>query len=198
MQALPLDCSRHRGCGSPRRRGICDLAGLAGDTVVITPEYIRSILDYDPSTGQFRWLRRDDVRSTWNTRYAGQSAYSLSHGYVRIGVYGRGYKAHRLAWAHFYGEWPTGHIDHINCDKQDNRISNLRIATPTQNNANCSARRGSICKGVTLHKKTGKFQAQVKANGKNHYLGLFETPDQASSAYSEAATILFGDFARPA
>jgi hypothetical protein len=99
----------------------------------ITAERLRQLLHYDPERGVFTWLSRPAERS-WNTRFAGTRAGTINGlGYVVIGILGRRYKAHRLAWLYVHGEWPGRELDHINCDKSDNRIANLRPATRSQN-----------------------------------------------------------------
>lgn len=154
-------------------------------------ERIRSLLDYDPDTGVFRW------REAVGGRMAGQSAGTLhSKGYRRIKLDGRHHFAHRLAWLYVTGEWPDRAIDHMNGDKTDNRIANLRLATASENNMNMGVRRFSKTglKGVSPQRK--KYMAQISANGKRHYLGLFQTPEEAHQAYLQRARELHGDFAR--
>lgn len=87
------------------------------------------------------------------------------------------------------------HIDHINCDVLDNRKSNLRFATLSQNQYNRPPRNKSGRKGVTWHKGAGKWMAQIEHLGKPYYLGLFTDLDEATEAYNTKAKELFGDFA---
>lgn len=117
------------------------------------------------------------------------------HGYVRSSVGRRYFFAHRMAWRLHYGAWPAGQIDHINGNRQDNRIINLRIVGFSENAQNRHARLGSSpFKGVTLHKPTGKWQAQIKKNNRSHYLGLFSREVDAAAAYDAASKRLFGSF----
>jgi hypothetical protein len=89
---------------------------------------LKQILDYDQNTGVFRWATRKCQR-----KRAGEIAGSVSNkGYVMIGIDYKKYSAHRLAWLYVHGDWPAGEIDHINRDRTDNRISNLRVATRRQ------------------------------------------------------------------
>lgn len=150
----------------------------------MVPETLIAALTYEPVTGDLRWK-------------TGATAGSMSwDGYIRLGHRKKTYAAHRVAWLLMTGEWPPLQIDHINLNKSDNRWENLRLATPTQNNANQRGK-GNFPKGVTRH-RTGRLQAQIKKAGRNYYLGLFDTPDAAHAAYCEAAAKLFGEFARTA
>lgn len=93
---------------------------------------------------------------------------------------------------------PATQVDLTNGDTFDNRRVNLRLSTPSQNNANRFRLPANTSgyKGVTLHRDTGKWQAQIKLNGRNHYLGLFSDPTDAARAYDARAIELFGEFAR--
>lgn len=152
---------------------------------------LRDALHYSPDTGIFVWKTSRHGRCQ-----KGMTAGKLNgHGYRQIGFEKKNFMAHRLAWAFEYGEWPNGDVDHINRDKDDNRITNLRLATQSQNNAN----QGMYCtntsgfKGVTRLRYA--WQAQIQVNGKNHYLGSFRSKEDAARAYLEAAKLHFGEFA---
>lgn len=154
---------------------------------MITQETLRQYLLYDSDTGVFRWRLRPSRNSAV---HVGDIAGSLQHdGHWVIGFRRRTYQAHRLAWLYIHGCWPKGEIDHINRIKADNRISNLRDVSTAENQHNrCLPLHGSSVGmiGVTPHKQSGKFQAAIRAHGKSIYLGLFETPEQASAAYWKA------------
>lgn len=154
---------------------------------------MRNILSYDPDTGIFRWKISPNIAIK-----TGDVAGGITRqGYLKIAYCHKNYLSHRLAWYMMTGEWPNIAIDHINGDPSDNRWCNLRLATPSQNGANMKPF-GKLPKGVTFHKKTGKYQAQIKCNGRGHYLGLFDTPEEANSVYAAAAKRLFGEYARAA
>jgi len=156
---------------------------------------LHELLIYCPETGAFRRLKSS------GPELAGTIAGTInSHGYVAIRVGGRRYKAHRLAWFFAYGKWPTGQIDHANRNKADNRLANLREASPQQNRVNCvrpSRRAKTGFMGVEA--KRGKFAAAVRINGIRHHLGTFLSPEEASAVYQAAAKKAFGQFfeARP-
>ena len=148
-------------------------------------------ISYDPESGSFAWIvRRGGVR-------AGAPAGTIDRfGYQVITIGRRRYPAHRIAWTMYYGEMPPSQVDHINLDKSDNRIANLRLATPSENQMNTRGR-GAHLKGVTLH-KSGKYQAQIKRDGRGVYLGLFDREEDAAAAYARASRVLFGEFGRTA
>jgi hypothetical protein len=118
--------------------------------------------------------------------------------YRRIIIEKRRYIASRLAWLWVYGKWPNDFVDHANGNKQDDRIGNLRAATKSQNHANTSApaHNTSGLKGVSWSKRYGFWLAQIQHKNKHHFLGYFVTPAEAHTAYREAASRLFGQFAR--
>lgn len=143
----------------------------------LTADRIRELLDYNPETGAFVWrVRRGRI-------LAGSAAGRIdSRGYVGINIELRKYAAHRLAWLHYYGEWPLLNIDHINRNKTDNRIANLRDVTHSENALNRHfPKRGprATASYATLHKKTGKWQSHILIDGKYTYCGLFATKEEA-------------------
>lgn len=157
------------------------------------PASIRDHIAYDPLTGVFTWLTAKS-----RAVHAGDVAGSVHQQGTRwrIAFNGSEYGAHRIAWFLMTGEQPPPVIDHADLNPLNNRWSNLRAANYSLNAANVRSRRKGA-KGVTLH-PTGRFQAQIKRGGKNHYLGLFDTEEEAGRAYAAKATELFGEFARAA
>ena len=155
---------------------------------------LQEYLSYEPTTGKFRWIKspRPFVK-------AGQLAGGANHrlGYCRIGLEGKVYLSHRLAWLFYYGEWPK-QLDHINGRPADNRIANLRICDQRGNNGNRKPRKNgtSQFKGVSLHKKQGGWKAQITKWGKCNYLGYFKNERDAARTYDAAAKKYFGEFAR--
>lgn len=163
----------------------------------LTADVARAALEYDASTGLLRWRHRDDVPASFNGRYAGKTAGRPGgRGYIYVNLYRRCYKAHRMAWLISYGEWPAGAIDHINRDKTDNRLNNLRFATPSQNSINSdvySSNRSGV-RGVTWHAGISKWQAQIGVAGKVVYLGSFDRIEDAAAARADRERQLFGAF----
>lgn len=164
----------------------------------MTQEDVSKILDYDPNTGVIRW--RVDRTCGANKRVQCRAGTIAGHktdsGYVLITLnYCRLY-AHRIAWFLTHGRWPTDKLDHINLNRSDNRIENLREATDIQNRSNTKVRSKTGFKGVTKPKHANTFVAQISVNGKTHYLGAFKTPEEAHEVYAKAAWQHFGEFAR--
>ena len=156
---------------------------------MITPEDLRNLLTYYPETGLFVW-RHDKGRGR-----AGMVAGSRdSKGYVVMSLDHKMYKAHRLAWLYVHGVWPQGQIDHINGDKADNRIANLRDVTQSQNLINRPEmkRRDPLPRGV--RRDRGRFQAYINRDGKQVYLGSFATPDEAQAVFMATAAKEYGEF----
>ena len=149
----------------------------------LTAQRLRELLDYDPKSGLF--IRK--TNAAWGTRVGDVAGGINNEGYINIRLDGVLHKAHRLAWLYTHGEWPSGMIDHMNGDRADNRINNLRVVLRAANMQNQrvaqkSNRLGFL--GVTRHGR--KFRAHLSVAKKNVYLGLFDTPELAHAAYLDA------------
>lgn len=159
----------------------------------ITQSQVARLLSYNAETGVFTWIkRRCGVRA-----FSTAGAVDPKTGYIRIKINGALYQAHRLAWLYVHGKNPTDQIDHIDRDRRNNRISNLREATQSENLRNKSIYRSNSSgfRGVHWHKQHRKFAAVISISGRRKHLGLFNTAAEASAAYSESASRLFGEFA---
>lgn len=164
---------------------------------------LRELLSYDPATGILRWLVKRQ-----GTRGVGSEAGCLCKrsGYITVGIEGRHYRAHRIAWALHHGCWPEGELDHQNRNPSDNRIENLRKATAYQQKfnqklsvTNTSGYRGIVRLKDDPRKKSPRkkrWYARIRDNGKTIALGLYETPQEASAAYEKAAKEMLGEFYR--
>jgi hypothetical protein len=144
-------------------------------------------VQYNPETGVFRWKQsRGPVRK-------GQIAGSINHGYRRIKIKDKTYSAHRLAWYMVHGEWPENEIDHIDGNKDNNSIKNLRPATRSQNMMNSSNKprtdNTSGARGVYYHKQREKWSAMITVKRKQIYLGIFDDKEEAIEAYRTAKEI---------
>jgi len=165
--------------------------------MVTTAETLRTLLEYNPVTGVFVWRARAKNSGAFNSNFAGKIAGNNNDGYWQIEIFGKAYKAHRLAWLYVYGEWPPFELDHENRNKLDNKIKNLRKATRSQNEMNKIVRSDSKSgiKGVWMHKRLGRWTSQINLNGKKKHLGLFDTPEEAGAAYQKASAEMFGEYA---
>lgn len=142
-------------------------------------------------------FRIDAVRGLVYGKRGRPASQRNPQGYIQLCINNRYYGvAHRVIWESVNGPIPEGmHIDHINGIKDDNRIENLRLCTVSQNQMNRRVLQGAVrSKGVTRH-KGGKFQAQIKADGRRMYLGLFDSESMAAAAYQAAANRYFGEYA---
>ena len=157
----------------------------------LTAERLREVLSYDEKTGAFTW------------RSYGRGAGSKhNQGYLAIRVDGRSHLCHRLAWLYSNGRWPAAQIDHINGDRSDNRLANLRECTNAQNAQNMGAHADGNCHHVgvcRISRRTSKpWLAQICVNGKQRRIGQFATELEAVLARAEAKAQFhpFGNGAR--
>lgn len=159
---------------------------------MLTQEYLKCRLHYDPITGLFTWL----VTNT-NSKKPGTVAGCPDPNYIRITIDNILYSAHRLAWLYMTGEWPKEEVDHKDLNGLNNKWENLREATRQQNNQNRSSLH-PLPKGVTLYHPNLKnpYKAVIRIGGKNRHLGFFRTPEAAHEVYRDAAQKAFGEFAR--
>lgn len=157
----------------------------------LTAKRLRELVAYDPKTGLFTCIAPRIGRRVGDIerRIAGP-------GYIAFCIDGRQYTAHRLAWLYMHGELPPAEIDHINGQRTDNRLSNLRLADRIQNAANVKTHRDnkSGLKGVFPMRR--RWSAQIKVRGITHHLGTFDTPAEAHAAYIKAARRLRDKLAR--
>jgi len=165
----------------------------------ISQRFLHECFDYNPQTGICVWKQRplhhfrDEAQQRqMNTRCAHQviGTRNKSGGYLVVKLHGKTRRLHRLIF-----KWMTGSIpyfvDHINHQVTDNRWSNLRAASHSQNQANNWRKRTRRYKGITPHHKGRKYVAQCA----NTYLGCFDTEEEAAMAYDAHAAQVFGEFA---
>lgn len=148
----------------------------------LTQEYLKSILHYDPLTGLWTWL----CDRGYKIKEGAKAGRTLQTGYVSIGINNKQYLAHRLAWLYMTGNWPKDMIDHKNRIKNNNVWSNLREATNAENMRNTDFRKNNTTgkRGVRFHQ--GKYVANARIDGKNIYIGIYDTLEEASEAFENA------------
>ena len=157
----------------------------------LTAEKLRELLHYEPETGIF--TRK--VGSASQVKAGDVAGSPNGRGYLQITVQSRLYRAHRLAWLYVYGSWPEDQIDHINRNRSDNRISNLREVSHKQNHQNKSkpSNNTSGHPGVCWNKRKSKWVAQITHNQKQIYLGCFNTVEEAIAARKAAEKLYWAD-----
>lgn len=153
----------------------------------ITHEYVRSVLNYDPLTGFLTWKTQASNRVK-----AGDRAGWKSKGYREICLREASFYEHRIVWFHVFGEWPFEQLDHINGDRSDNRISNLRECSPSENRHNLTGVRskGSGFRGVWLRRCNKKWCAAIQTDGMRLNLGSFDTQEAAHAVYLQAKRLI--------
>tara|TARA_R110000803_G_scaffold51177_1_gene105931 strand:+ start:686 stop:1198 length:513 start_codon:yes stop_codon:yes gene_type:complete len=155
-------------------------------------------IDKDEIINRFSYNKKTGIIYWTNGRRAGKEAftYTSKRGYRATTFRGVTFEttlsAHRVAWLLHTGEWPSGQIDHINGDKVDNRILNLRDVVNAENARNCCLRstNKSGVPGVYVHSQTGKWTAQINAFGKTVGLGCFGSKSDAIIARKSAERVL--------
>ncbi len=155
----------------------------------ITQSYLKSILSYDENTGQFIWLNAPSRRTKKGSIAGGVKP----HGYIIISINANKYLAHILAWIYVNGDYPKEQLDHINHNRADNRIANLREVTLTENarNRGKCARNTSGVLGVIWDKKNNRWHASIGVDAKTVFLGRYVEFSDAVNARKNAE-VLYG------
>ena len=159
---------------------------------MISQSRLKEIFIYED--GNLIWnIRKTGIR---HKTIAGNIHRKTGHIYIRVDK--TKYLAHRLIWLWHHGEFPDEYIDHIDGNRQNNKIENLRLATIAQNNQNSKLRITNKIgyKGVTYLPKVRKYWARVVAFNRQYSLGYFDTPEEAHEAYKKGAVKHHKEFAR--
>lgn len=155
-------------------------------------------LIYDPDLGKLFWTKQS-LRSNRDLGKPVGSKHSAGYLEFRVGVLGKkkAYLVHRVCWFLHHGSWPQNDIDHIDGNRLNNKIDNLRVCTRAENCRNSVSKVGSsIYKGVQWDKVRKKWQANIVFNNKRVFLGRYDTELEAAKVYNKAALEYFGEFAR--
>lgn len=150
---------------------------------MLTQARLQELLSYDPETGVFAWKKR-----TGRCSAGAIAGCQDDRGYVVLSIDGKRYYAHRLAWLYSTGQFPSKNIDHINGEKFDNRIKNLRDVNTQTNLQNLKkAMVTNKSTGILgVRKLRGKFLAQITIEGKETHLGTFNSVEDAHAVYLQA------------
>lgn len=168
--------------------------------ISLTKSDIESIWDYNPISGELVWKKRfPDIGAikTFNKNFAGKVAgNNLGDGYRILMYKNKNYLVHRLVWILKTGSDTAMEIDHIDGNKSNNTMENLREATRPQNcvNTRVSSKSKTGIKGVSYETASGKYKAQININGKQKFLGYFSTAHEAKRVYDDKARTLHGEF----
>lgn len=153
-------------------------------------DYLRQRLRYEPETGKLFWLWHPEKRGSFNSRFAGEEAFTASDGRgYRVGLIdGQTHRAHRVVWALYFGRPPEGQIDHINGDRSDNRIENLREVTALENSRNRAIQNNNSSNhsGVHWSNRYHKWIARISIKGERKHLGVFDSLEAALAARRQA------------
>ena len=176
MKGSGMTCSKHTS--NPKT------------TQHMTADIAHQVWNYCPVSGHLSWKIQSNVRIA-----VGQEAGKVNNrGYRQVKFKGKEYRVHRIAWLMVYGEWPIMTIDHINGEKTDNRISNLRDVSQRKNMCNLEIHRNGKLPGTTFLKRLNKWQSSIttstRGKKKFTYLGLHETELDAHKAYLEALELI--------
>ena len=155
--------------------------------MTIEIESLKALLKYEPDTGLLRWK----VDASHRIKAGNVAGWKDGDGYLRVTILGKRYRAHRVAWALQYGEWPQDLVDHKNGNGLDNRLNNLRVVSQSGNLQNLRAAYKQNTTGVLgVSKDYGKYRASITVNGEKHNLGTFLTAEEAGLAYVEAKRLM--------
>ena len=169
-----------------------------------SPKYLDECFRYDEKTGRLFWRERPakhfysaKFAAYWNRRWAGKIAFHISQrGYCYGQLDHRYCAAHRVIWKIKTRREPPAIIDHADQNKSNNRWMNLRAATKAQNciNRKIHPRSTTGYGGVHKHKNKNRWVAQLGTRTKKRYLGIFDSPQKARSAWLIAAKKEYGEF----
>jgi hypothetical protein len=161
----------------------------------VTHEELKKFFSYDHNSGKFyRLVRMGRVRPGL------VESVPAFNGYLYLGIGGKKYLHHRLAWFYVHGYWPSDEVDHIDGDKTNNAISNLRCASRAENEVNKGLKKSNTSgiKGVRWEKHTQKWYAFITVNAKMMSLGRYDSVADAVEARERVAKRIHGEFYRAA
>jgi hypothetical protein len=163
----------------------------------LTAARLHKLLDYNPATGIFVWRVNKFGKGRGGNVHKGDRDGTINNGYRRIKIDGVTYRAARLVVLWMTGKFPTAYVDHINLDRKNDRWTNLREASRSQDRANSRPQKGKLVplKGVSYTERL-KYRALITVRGQRIHLGHFNRAKDAHASYLAAARKYFGPFAR--
>lgn len=166
-------------------------AGMTGRPK-LSPDEVRRLFDLNSETGEIRWSKACS-RGSLTHRVAGSN---MNNGYRQVKIGGSTYLVHRVIWAIVYGVWPEKSIDHIDGNRHNNAVSNLRLVTASQNMQNLSVKGTASASGLmgAIHvpgngRRRERWESRIRVAGGQKYLGSFKTPQEAHAAYMNAKAL---------
>ena len=161
----------------------------------VTVSELRDIFDVDFEVGKLRWKKISTQPN--HVKVGDEAGWKATQGYLSVCIKGKQYRVHRIIWALYHGEFPEQDIDHINRITNDNRISNLRLATRSENMINRGRFKNNTSgiPGVAWHSAAKKWTANLGLNGKRIHLGCFSDKNDAVEARRKAERMYYDEFA---
>ena len=151
----------------------------------LTQGRLKELLHYDVETGRWTWLQ------SYHKRRLGADAGSIyESGYRYLTIEGKAYRSARLAWFYVHGGWPVGVMDHLNGDRDDDRLANLRVVSVRENTQNKRIHREGRLYGCSFHKPLQKWKAAIQVDKVVKHLGYFATEREAHECYLAAVASL--------
>jgi len=158
-------------------------------------------LSYDRFTGELTWKHLDYRNNRWNTRYAGKTAgYVNQEGYLFVKLDSEAYPAHRVIWALVNGEIPDYlGVNHIDGNKRNNRIANLRLVTASQKQVSRKRNKAkSLPKGIYWNGPRRRYHVDLKYKGERYYGGIYQSLNEAKAVLAAMQQRIHGEFSRAA
>jgi len=153
---------------------------------MLKQEYLKKVFEYNPETGILKWKKRLDTTDTINTKYSGKEAgFKSKNGYIRIGINGKTYAAHTIAYCIHFGKW-VDQIDHENHIRNDNRILNMKPCSMMENEKNKKLFKTNTTGHCGVYARKNRFRAIIVSDNKRIHLGYFDNIDDAVKARKKA------------
>lgn len=159
---------------------------------LLTAANVRQLFDYDPYSGTLAW--RDPPWPGAKRSPGARAGYRRKDGYLFVKYRGKFFAVHRVIWLWVHGRWPRPTIDHIDRNKSNNVLHNLREATRLEQTINRGLLRSNSLGVMGVRRHGNRFCSRIKVEGRYMWLGTFRTIDEASAAYVRASRLYFGDF----